>query len=258
MFGLLYSLFVGGAHVVKGIQDTIENEEYKQKYCDDNAGTYHDNKMRMRDQKTGRIVSYEKDRRTGEVWLRDSLTCQRIRNITQDETERHYEDERRKYLNGATARTYVQYGKDNHRNDKCRGIRYKDLENGKLYVAREIPGGYYYINGEECYAGTTINCLMDLQTYQYVRPTDRMLAYYAGKLDKIKALYKAIEKANKEKNKNVQKYEKTKNVNQNDLFWYETFLYDHPLNGSDMEELTEKDNNFLVKNGRSLKEYVEL
>lgn len=258
MFGLLYSLFVGGAHVIKEIQDTIENEEYKQKYHDNSIGTYYDNKMRMHDQKTGRIVSYDKDLKTGEVWLRDSLTCQRIRNISQDETQRHYEEEKRKYLNGTTARTYVQYGRDEHRNDKCRGIRYKDLGNEKLYVAREIPGGYYNIDGEECYVGTIVNCLMDLQTYQYVRPTDRELAYHAGKLDKIKALYKAIEKANKEKSKNVQRYAKTKDVNPSDLFWYEMHKYGHSLKGSDMEELTEKDNDFFVKNGRSLKEYVEL
>lgn len=258
MFGLLYSLFVGSAYIVKGIQDTIENVEYKQKYRDNSAGIYYDNKMRMRDQKTGRIVSYDKDLKTGEVWLRDSLTCQRIRNISQDETQHHYEEEKQKYLNGTTARTYVQYGRDEHRNDKCRGIRYKDLGNGKLYVAREIPGGYYNIDGKEYYAGTTVRCLMDLQTYQYVRPTDKVLAFHAGKLDKIKALYKAIEEANKEKNKNLKKYEKNKDVNLDDLFWYEIYKYGHSLNGADMEELPEKDNEFFVKNGRSLKEYVEL
>ena len=41
MFGLFHALFVGGAHVVKGIQNTIENEEFKQKYRHDDAGTYY-------------------------------------------------------------------------------------------------------------------------------------------------------------------------------------------------------------------------
>lgn len=258
MFGLLYSLLVGGAHVVKGIQDTIENEEYKQKYRDDAAGIYYDNKMRMHDQKTGRIVSYDKDFKTGDVWLKDCLTCQRIRNVSQDETQRHYEKEKQKYLNGTTARTYVQYGKDYHRNDKCAGVRYKDLKNGKMYVVREIPGGYFSIDRQECYIGDTIKCLMDLETCQYIRPTDKLLEYHFGKLDKIKASYKAIEKANKEKNKNMEYYEKTKNINSRDLFWYEIYKYGHSLNGSDMEELPDKENEFLIKNGRSLKEYVEL
>ena len=44
----------------KGIQDTIENEEFKQKYRHDDAGTYYDNKMRLHDQKTGHIVRYGK------------------------------------------------------------------------------------------------------------------------------------------------------------------------------------------------------
>ena len=47
MWGLLYPLIVGGAKIIKGVQDTIENEEFKQKYRHDDAGTYYDNKMRF-------------------------------------------------------------------------------------------------------------------------------------------------------------------------------------------------------------------
>ena len=32
MFGFLYALFMGGAYTVKGVRDSIENEEYKRKY----------------------------------------------------------------------------------------------------------------------------------------------------------------------------------------------------------------------------------
>lgn len=258
MFGLLYTLFVGGARAVKGIQDTIENEEFKQKYRDDESGIYYDNKMRKHDQRTGRIVVYEKDLKTGDVWVKDALSCERLRNVTQNSVEQHYEEERRKYLNGTTARTYVQYGNDAHRKDKCRGKRYKDLKTGKLYVVREIEVPYNKIDRNKYWIGDKIRCLMDLQTYQYVRPTDRELAHHAGKSEKIEGLYKAIEYANKEKNIKVKKYEKTKDINPSDLFWYELYKYESSVQGSDMEELPNETNEFFVKNGRSLKEYVEL
>ena len=132
MWGLLYPLIIGGAKLIKGVQDTIENEEFKQKYRHDDAGTYYDNKMRLHDQKTGHIVRYEKDLKTGDVYVKDCENGQRLRNLTQNAVEAHYQEERQKFLEGKTARTYVQYGKDDHHNDKCMGVRYKDLKTGKV------------------------------------------------------------------------------------------------------------------------------
>ena len=222
MFGLLYSLFVGGAHVVKGIQDSIENEEYKQKYRDDDAGIYYDNKMRKHDQRTGRIVVYEKDIKTGDMWVVDAENSKKLRNLTQNAIENHYEDEKRKFLNGTTARTYVRYGNDEHRNDKCKGGRVIDLKTGKLYVLREIDryGFDEYFRKVQLYPiGVTL--LMDIETGEFVRPADCSLIHSVGDAEKTQLKYEIMKKENEKKKKEVEKYEKLKSNSPRD---YDTYI----------------------------------
>lgn len=242
MWGLLYSLFVGGAHVIKKTQDVIENKEFKEKYRDDEAGTYFDNKMRLRDQRTDRIVVYEKDIKTGDVWVKDALSCERLRNITQNEVERHYEEERKKFFEGKTARSYVRYGKDNHRNDKCRGVRYKDLKTGRLYVIREIQSYDTLLKKQIYPIGVTF--LMDVETGEFVRPIDLSLRLPE---EKLKMQYDIIEKEYEKKKKDIER-------DKNDPFWRDKTFYSNYMccQYDSNWELSDEYNDFYTKQGRRL------
>lgn len=193
MFGILYSLLVGGAYVAKGIRDTIENEQYRQQYRDDEDGTYYDRNMHLHDQKTGRIVIRSRDTKTGHLMLIDCETCKPIRDLTEiqnrknmEEAERHYQQERKKFLEGKTNKTYTKYGDDEHKKDKCVGVRYKDLDTGKLYVGRIIYARDEYQFG----------VLMDPETGKYIRPTDRAIFYHVHKGGIREELFEIIEEKN--------------------------------------------------------------
>lgn len=243
MWGLLYPLIVGGAKVIKGIQDTIENEEFKQKYRHDDAGTYYDNKMRLHDQKTGHIVRYEKDLKTGDVYVKDCENGQRLRNLTQNAVEAHYQEERQKFLEGKTARTYVQYGKDEHRNDKCRGVRYKDLKTGKLYVVREIESYSSFYKKQVYPIGVTF--LMDVITGEFVRPIDLSLNLSD---EKLKMQYEIMAKEYEKKKIQIEK-------DKNDPFWCDKTFYSSSLcnpYGTGGYELSDEHNDFYTKQGRRL------
>lgn len=253
MFGLLYTLFVGGAHVVKGIKDTIENEEFKQKYRDDESGIYYDNKMRKHDQTTGRIVVYQKDPKTKDMWVVDAENCQKLRNLTQNTIENHYKEERNKFLNGTTAKTYVKYGNDEHRKDKCKGGRVKDLKTGKLYVLRQIDrdGFDEYFRKVQLYPiGVTL--LMDIETGEFIRPADCSLIHSVGDAEKIQLKYEIMKKENEKKKKEVEKYEKLKDNSPMDYETYIMYKYSNHLTDYNPLELLDNQNEFLVSRGKRL------
>lgn len=244
MWGLFYAMLIGGARAVKGVQDMIENEEFKQKYRHDDAGTYYDNKMNLHDQKTGHIVRYEKDLKTGDVYVKDCETGKRLRNLTQNAVEAHYQEERQKFLEGKTARTYVKYGDDEHRNDKCKGVRYKDLRTGKLYVMRTIDryGFDEFMHKIMLYPICTI-CLMDVETGEFIRPADNVLCYTEDYKKEI--MYEAIKKENEKKKIALQK-EYTRPST------YDFIKYSSDLANSPGMELTDEDNEYLLSKGRRL------
>lgn len=244
MWGLLYTLLTGGAYVVQGVQDEIENKEYKQKYRDDKAGIYYDNKMRMHDQQTGKIVTCQKDLKTGDVWVVDAESCKKLRNITQNAVENHYKEERQKFLEGKTARTYVKYGEDEHQNDKCWGARYKDLKTGRLYVMRTINSHGYdeHFRKIRIYPIST-TCLMDIETGEFIRPADSTLAYLEQYKKEI--MYDAIKKENVKKKELLKKeYLDPKR--------YENIFYSNYMSNSCGTELRDEDNEYLLSKGERL------
>ena len=245
MFGFLYTLFMGGACAIKGIRDSIENEEYKQKYYDDETGIYYDRDMRKHDKATGKIVTYERNTKTGDMWVVDAENCRPLRNITMNKAEIHYQEEREKFLAGKTNKTYVRYGEDEHRHDKCEGVRFKDLATGKLYVMREIVEldrwTHTYLGKIEY--KTVCNCLMDIDTGRYIRPSDSDIFYqiYYGKI--TEELYKKIEDANKEK-KELLKYDKERCVLQSE---YDNHFYSNYCRVNTSYELNEEQSTYPLK-----------
>lgn len=240
MFGLLYSLLTGGACCVKGVRDAIENEQYKQKYHDDSTGIYYDRNMKKHDKNTGRIVTYQQDNKTKDMWVVDAETCKPLRNITMDEAEMHYLEEKQKFLAGKTNKTYVRYGRDEHRYDKCVGIRFKDLATGKLYVMRKIIERDPY--SKKITYRDVCSCLMDMDTGEYIRPSDSDIFYtiYHGKT--TDELYRKIEMENEEKRK-LLKRDKEMGVLQSE---YDNHFYsNYCVNNS--FELTEEQSTYPLK-----------
>lgn len=241
MFGFLYTLFTGGAFAIKGISDAIKDEEYKQKYYDNQSEIYYDRNMTMHDKKTGRIVVYERDSKTNDMWVVDAKACKRLRNITKNNAEQHYKEERQKFLAGKTNKTYVKYGSDEHRYDKCVGIRFKDLATGKLYVMRKITERNLY--SKKIAYRDICNCLMDIDTGKYVRPSDSDIFYtiYHGKT--TDELYKKIEEANKEK-ESILRREKEIHALQSE---YDNYFYSNYDRVNNVFELNEEQSVYPLK-----------
>ena len=200
--------------------------------------------MRLHDQKTGHIVRYEKDLKTGDVYVKDCENGQRLRNLTQNAVEAHYQEERQKFLEGKTARTYVQYGKDEHRNDKCKGVRYKDLKTGKLYVMRTIDKyGYDEFFRKITLYPIYITCLMDIETGEFVRPVDSSLIYTEDYKKEI--MYDAIKKENAKKKEELKK-------EYTDPRRYENIFYSNYISENCGMELRDEDNQYLLSKGKRL------
>ena len=250
MFGLLYSLFVGSLHGVKCIQDSVENNERKNKYYDSDTDIYFDNKMTMRDIYSNRIVSYERDRKTNDLWIIDANNRQRIRKISCNFIfDKHYKEEKRKYDEGKTAKTYIRYGDNDYRDDDCRGGRVKDLKTGKLYVVRKIKK-YDEINRTSYPIGVT--CLMDIETGEFIRPIDSCLLFSLDDEDKRKLQYEIIKKENEKKKIMVDEWYKKKDDNPSNYDIYIMYKYSNHMKDNNYCELIDKDNNFLIERGKRL------
>ena len=158
-----------------------------------------------------------------------------------DEAERHYQEERQKFLAGKTNKTYVRYGRDEHRYDKCVGVRFKDLATGKLYVMRKITERDPY--SKKIAYRDVCNSLMDMDTGEYIRPSDSDIFYqiYYGKI--TEELYKKIEEANKEK-KELLKYDKERCVLQSE---YENHFYSNYCRVNTSYELNEEQSTYPLK-----------
>lgn len=208
-FGLIYPLFIASCKSVKRIRDYEEDKINKVKFYNSETNTYLNHSCENINAFTGHRMKTEKDYITNEVWLIDLDLNKRVRNLTLERADKVYNELRQKYLNGETDRTHIQYGTYNYCKDKnnyiykppyarvdftydyehedIKGIRYKDLETGKIYVARQmnLVKGFDYLkylnsskykdanyNRDSCYV------LMDIETKKPVRFTDRCLELY--------------------------------------------------------------------------------
>lgn len=241
MFGLFYTLLTCGTCCVKGIRDNIENERYKQNYCDNETGIYYDRSIKKHDKITGKIVTYQQDNDTKDMWIVDVETCKPIRNITLLMAEQHYQEEKQKFLTGKTNKTYVRYGNDIHSKDKCIGVRFKDLLTGKIYVMRTIVE--WDRSTRKFQTKKICDCLMDIETGKYIRPSDLDIFYtiYNGKT--TNKLYEEIEKANKEKEKILQKKMRIQ-VLQSE---YDNYFYSNYCRVNNSYELNEEQSNYPLK-----------
>lgn len=172
MFGLLYGLYVAGSAIVDGVSGTIENHGLKehgkelQAEGKNPAGIYLDRYGSTRLINSGELCRVDpaiNENLGKDVCVRD-IHGNVIRNMTEEKRINRANEAVRK---GRTVYLYNEYG--NHDYDDyynvmnyCKGTQFKDLKNGKIYVARN-----FFIKEKRNY----ISAYMDLDG-KLVRETD--------------------------------------------------------------------------------------
>ena len=105
LFGLFYTAFGLGCKGVSSIKNTLEDNENKTLYRDNETNTYFDHRSVRRDLNTNHRMSIE-HAFNGDIWLRDSDTGKYVRNLTNERAERKYLEEKAKTSRGESDRTY--------------------------------------------------------------------------------------------------------------------------------------------------------
>lgn len=229
LFGLFYTVFGLGCKGISSIKNTLEDEENKKLYRDNECNTYLDHNATRRDLNTNHRMSIEYAY-NGDIWLRDSETGKYVRNLTDERAERKYQAEKAKVACGESDRTHIQYGTDEHRKDTFPGYRYKDFKTGKLYVARKMIFTLEHMNMLHLWCGTdkfcgqnvpSISCrefcvLFDCNTKKMIRLTD-------GTIESMLRMGALMEDINAFFPKYVAEYEEI--MKDPDWEWYKDQLY---------------------------------
>lgn len=229
LFGLFYTVFGLGCKGISSIKNTLEDEENKKLYRDNECNTYLDHNATRRDLNTNHRMSIEYAY-NGDIWLRDSETGKYVRNLTDERAERKYQAEKAKVACGESDRTHIQYGTDEHRKDTFPGYRYKDFKTGKLYVARKMIFTLEHMNMLHLWCGTdkfcgqnvpSISCrefcvLFDCNTKKMIRLTD-------GTIESMLGMGALMEDINAFFPKYVAEYEER--MKDPDWEWYKDQLY---------------------------------
>lgn len=229
LFGLFYTAFGLGCKGVSSIKNTLEDNENKTLYRDDETNTYFDHRSVRRDLNTNHRMSIE-HAFNGDIWLRDSDTGKYVRNLTNERAERKYLEEKAKTSRGESDRTHIQYGTDEHTKDIFPGYRYKDFETGELYVARKMIFTLEHMRMLNLWCGTRKFCgkdvpskscdnfcvLFDCNSKKMVRLTD-------GTIESMLGMGALMEDINVFFPQYVAEYERR--MKDPDLEWYKDRLY---------------------------------
>ena len=73
LFGLFYTMFGLGCKGALNIKNSMEDEDHKTRYRDDELNIYYDYNMTKRDLRTNHIMVTERDY-NGDIWLKDTHT----------------------------------------------------------------------------------------------------------------------------------------------------------------------------------------
>ena len=181
MFAIFWMLANGIARGIGAVKDGVENSQawnkgYNKKVKgQNNYNIYYDNRGCARDLDSGRRVYIGPYGKHGEVIVEDERGNV-LRNITQEKRDIKYEEKKRN-TNGDTVCRYMSEHDVSSRKMSVPGERYKDLNNGRLYVERTIKtdrvrinpncAGYKRLNG--C---TEMKFYIDVDTLMVVRETD--------------------------------------------------------------------------------------
>ena len=186
MFGIFYALACGIGYVVSGakmgIEDAISRQQAEEKERNEKikTNTYMDHRGATRDITTNQRVIISKDfLGNGDTYIYDDK-LNPIRNLSQEKRDLEYTEARAKRKPGETVMFYMwEHEAKDHGGYKTifdngfvRGDRYKDLDNGKIYVEKSIHSNYLYSNMRLPY-DLEWEFYIDVATKKIVRETDR-------------------------------------------------------------------------------------
>lgn len=163
LFGLFYTIFVGGARGVKNIKISIENEKRRSQAISEGREKYLDDVgcERLVSDNT-RVISTTlwndcSDGQEGDRVLKRIDNNSVVKNYTKEERDKSEKNSFSKAK--AEGKTVYRLGTwlDNHYKSKIHGYRYKDFDTGAIYIIRAFNGVRFY---------------MDIQTGQLIRETD--------------------------------------------------------------------------------------
>lgn len=134
MFGAIFIFTLIICGIVYIISSAIENSENKKKYKDNISNTYmgYDGIYRDLDTDKPRFMY----RQNGDRYMKgDDIG---IVNISQLERDKEYEQAKNKSIDGKTVSFYSNEPANAYTCERIKkGVRYKDLENGEIYVVRQ-------------------------------------------------------------------------------------------------------------------------
>lgn len=191
LFALFYTTFVLGVKGYKGIKDSIEDNSRRGEAEKGGKEVYIGTDGVGRNVKDGRKTMYCHQYLNGynnkpDYVLKYVGTNEIIRNFSQEDREKtERESLQEANINGYTVHRIEEKFND-HFHDECRGVRYKDIKTGAVYVLRRVNGKNFY---------------MDINTGLLVRPTDKQLAFEKqleldGRFDLKHDLEEILEKFN--------------------------------------------------------------
>ena len=138
MFGIIYLLYGGTVRIIRSIKKSIADSVAMERTWNDEPGIYRDSLSKRYSTKTGNQMFFTIDEKGHRVF--ENINRSERIDMTQMKIDQEYEDAKR---NRKSGQTVVQLNEDyahqkQDRNDLrgCVGTRYKDLDNGKIYVLR--------------------------------------------------------------------------------------------------------------------------
>ena len=181
MFGILFFIFIalcGGAAAIKKVIDDVKIYPHTKSDFD---GYYIDSVGHTRQLGTGNQVYVMADKYGDEIMY--STKSKMITNITKNQREKFIEAITNAIKNGETKQTaYWCDRREYHENEwsGIKGHRYKDAENGKIYIVRtfEVNGFkskiHNYVSGmmETYIYKMDIHFFMDITNGHLIRKTD--------------------------------------------------------------------------------------
>ena len=138
MFGIIYLLYGGTVRIVRSIKKSIADSVAMERTWNDEPGLYRDSLSKRYSIKTGNQMTFTIDERGHRVYK--SIKGSECIDLTQMNMDKDYNDAKYNRKSGQTVvrlnENYAQQKQDQSSLHGCKGVRYKDLDNGKIYVVR--------------------------------------------------------------------------------------------------------------------------
>lgn len=171
MFGLFYVIFHFGSSAIASVKKFFRDEEMKHQTYDPISKICRNSSGHNFDTETGKQMFISRDK-NGDVHYHD---LNRTKNINYSELHREneYNQEQQNYSDTHTVMKYGCRKRGSITNrDGFSGTIYKDLKNGRLYLAKKMIVSF---DTTKLIRQREIGYYLDIDTFEFVRPTDQQI-----------------------------------------------------------------------------------